>query len=167
MGRDLAIDLGTANTIVYRHGEGIVFDQPTVVGVDYPKIGLSRAFNDEDGVLHFTTYPATAPHRGDPTTFRVEHLRSSASITVRRDNADYDRWHSTAANVIEIDTDIDAHDFEVFAATAARSQTTTRSKSSPSPSTTSVRATDLDAFSAVRDAGLLLISGAGTCRCCA
>ncbi|PYP34226.1 MAG: hypothetical protein DMD49_00915 [Gemmatimonadetes bacterium] len=152
---------------LFNHPNLAKFDQPTVVGVDYPKIGLSRAFNDEDGVLHFTTYPATAPHRGDPTTFRVEHLRSSASITVRRDNADYDRWHSTAANVIEIDTDIDAHDFEVFAATAARSQTTTRSKSSPSPSTTSVRATDLDAFSAVRDAGLLLISGAGTCPCCA
>ena len=33
MGRDLAIDLGTANTIVYRQGEGIVFDEPTVVAL--------------------------------------------------------------------------------------------------------------------------------------
>src|SRR5947199_155813 len=33
MGRDLAIDLGTANTIVYRLGEGIVFDEPTVVAL--------------------------------------------------------------------------------------------------------------------------------------
>jgi rod shape-determining protein MreB len=32
--RDLAIDLGTANTLVYRQGEGIVFDQPTVVAMD-------------------------------------------------------------------------------------------------------------------------------------
>src|SRR5256885_13526983 len=33
MGRDLAIDLGTANTIVYRLGEGIVFDEPSVVAL--------------------------------------------------------------------------------------------------------------------------------------
>ncbi len=33
MGRDLAIDIGTANTLVYREGEGIVFDEPAVVAV--------------------------------------------------------------------------------------------------------------------------------------
>jgi rod shape-determining protein MreB len=33
MGRDLAIDLGTANTLVYRDGDGIVFDEPTVVAM--------------------------------------------------------------------------------------------------------------------------------------
>ena len=33
MGRDLAIDLGTANTLVYRQGEGIVFNEPCVVAV--------------------------------------------------------------------------------------------------------------------------------------
>jgi rod shape-determining protein MreB and related proteins len=33
VGRDLAIDLGTANTLVYRSGEGIVFDQPTVAAL--------------------------------------------------------------------------------------------------------------------------------------
>jgi rod shape-determining protein MreB and related proteins len=33
VGRDLAIDLGTANTLVYRQGDGIVFDEPTVVAL--------------------------------------------------------------------------------------------------------------------------------------
>ena len=33
MGRDLALDMGSANTLVYRQGEGIVFDQPCVVAV--------------------------------------------------------------------------------------------------------------------------------------
>jgi rod shape-determining protein MreB and related proteins len=33
-GRDLAIDLGTANTLVFVHGEGIVVDEPSVVAVD-------------------------------------------------------------------------------------------------------------------------------------
>lgn len=34
MGRDLAIDLGTANLLVYKQGEGIVFNQPTVVALN-------------------------------------------------------------------------------------------------------------------------------------
>lgn len=33
MARDLAIDLGSANTLVYRSGEGIIFDEPTVIAV--------------------------------------------------------------------------------------------------------------------------------------
>ncbi len=33
MGRDLAIDLGTANTLVYRQGDGIVFDEQAVVAL--------------------------------------------------------------------------------------------------------------------------------------
>lgn len=35
MNRDLAIDLGTANTLVWRRGEGIVFNEPTVVARDH------------------------------------------------------------------------------------------------------------------------------------
>ena len=34
MGRDIAIDLGTANTLVYKHPEGIVFNEPTVVAMN-------------------------------------------------------------------------------------------------------------------------------------
>ncbi len=34
MGRDLAIDLGTANTLVYRQGAGIVFNEPTVIALN-------------------------------------------------------------------------------------------------------------------------------------
>jgi rod shape-determining protein MreB len=34
MGRDLAIDLGTANTLVYASGKGIVFNEPTVVALN-------------------------------------------------------------------------------------------------------------------------------------
>jgi rod shape-determining protein MreB and related proteins len=33
-GRDIAIDLGTANTLVFVRGEGIVFSEPSVVAVD-------------------------------------------------------------------------------------------------------------------------------------
>lgn len=46
MGRDLALDLGTANTLVYRQGEGIVFDQPTVVAMN-PTTGEVESMGDE------------------------------------------------------------------------------------------------------------------------
>ena len=32
--RDIAVDLGTANTLVYVRGEGIVLDEPSVVAVN-------------------------------------------------------------------------------------------------------------------------------------
>ena len=32
-GRDLAVDLGTANTIIYERGRGVVLDEPSVVAV--------------------------------------------------------------------------------------------------------------------------------------
>ncbi|MEI2421232.1 rod shape-determining protein, partial [Arthrospira platensis SPKY2] len=34
IGRDLAIDLGTANTLVYARGLGIVLDEPSVVAIN-------------------------------------------------------------------------------------------------------------------------------------
>jgi rod shape-determining protein MreB len=46
MGRDLAIDLGTANTLVYRQDEGIVFNEPTVVAMDQAT-GRVAAMGDE------------------------------------------------------------------------------------------------------------------------
>ena len=34
MSRDLAIDLGTANTLVYAKGKGLVLNEPTVVALN-------------------------------------------------------------------------------------------------------------------------------------
>ena len=36
MARDLAIDLGTANTLVYMKGRGIVLNEPYVIAVNRP-----------------------------------------------------------------------------------------------------------------------------------
>ncbi|MBM3698018.1 MAG: rod shape-determining protein, partial [Actinobacteria bacterium] len=33
-GRDMAVDLGTANTLVYVKGRGIVLSEPSVVAID-------------------------------------------------------------------------------------------------------------------------------------
>ena len=32
-GRDMAVDLGTANTLVYVRGKGIVLDEPSIVAL--------------------------------------------------------------------------------------------------------------------------------------
>ncbi|MBI4260372.1 MAG: rod shape-determining protein [Actinobacteria bacterium] len=45
-GRDLAIDLGTANTLVYRQGQGIIFNQPTVIAVN-SRTGEVLSMGDE------------------------------------------------------------------------------------------------------------------------
>ena len=34
LGRDIAIDLGTANTLIYVRGMGVVLNEPSVVAVD-------------------------------------------------------------------------------------------------------------------------------------
>ncbi len=34
LGRDLAVDLGTANTLVYQRGRGVVLDEPSVVAIE-------------------------------------------------------------------------------------------------------------------------------------
>ena len=34
IGRDIAIDLGTANTLVYVKGQGVVLNEPSVVAID-------------------------------------------------------------------------------------------------------------------------------------
>src|ERR671928_1203218 len=46
MARDVAIDLGTANTLVYKQGDGIVFNQPTVVAMNASS-GKVEAMGDE------------------------------------------------------------------------------------------------------------------------
>src|SRR5256714_14752399 len=42
---DLAVDLGTANTVVYKRGEGIVIFEPSVVAID-EEIGTVQAIGE-------------------------------------------------------------------------------------------------------------------------
>jgi rod shape-determining protein MreB len=46
VGRDLAIDLGTANTLVYRQGDGVVFHEPSVVAMN-ASTGAVEAMGEE------------------------------------------------------------------------------------------------------------------------
>lgn len=40
IGRDMAIDLGTANTLVYVRGRGIVLNEPSVVAINQDTGGI-------------------------------------------------------------------------------------------------------------------------------
>jgi rod shape-determining protein MreB len=42
LSRDFAIDLGTANTLIYVRGLGIVSNQPTVVAIEQDARGVRR-----------------------------------------------------------------------------------------------------------------------------
>ena len=46
VGRDMAVDLGTANTLVYVRGRGVVLDEPSVVAVN-PRDGRPLAVGIE------------------------------------------------------------------------------------------------------------------------
>ena len=53
MSRDVAIDLGTANTLIYETGRGIILNEPTVIAV-----------NRENGqVLAMATAPTFDPSK--------------------------------------------------------------------------------------------------------
>jgi rod shape-determining protein MreB len=44
MSADMAIDLGTANTLVYVRGRGIVLNEPSVVAIDNRSTAASRSW---------------------------------------------------------------------------------------------------------------------------
>ena len=80
MGRDLAIDLGTANTLVHRLGDGIVLREPTVVAIDTVKgevVGIGsdawRRIGDDSGNVI-----------GDPPAPRWRHHGVRGHAAVRR-----------------------------------------------------------------------------------
>ena len=47
MSQDMAIDLGTANTLVYLRGRGIVLNEPSVVAIAEREMGFGYSVNDE------------------------------------------------------------------------------------------------------------------------
>ena len=70
---DMAIDLGTANTLVYVKGRGIVLNEPSVVAIaDQPRQAAGprrRRGGQADGRAH------ARQHRGDPPLARRRHRR--------------------------------------------------------------------------------------------
>src|SRR5690349_24158706 len=48
-GRDMAVDLGTANTLVYVRGRGIVLSEPSVVAIDQHSAGGPPVGSERNG----------------------------------------------------------------------------------------------------------------------
>ncbi|MCA1700759.1 MAG: rod shape-determining protein [Actinobacteria bacterium] len=63
--RDVAVDLGTANTLVYARGEGIVVSEPSVVAVDADTGAVHAVGSDAERMIGRTpaTITATRPLR--------------------------------------------------------------------------------------------------------
>jgi hypothetical protein len=91
------------------------FDEPTVSGVDFPRLGIDMAYNDAaTAVLHVGTYAATASMRGASTTVRMSQLRDTATCAVRMDGVHYECWRAIDRHTIDIDLSIDDHEIQVF-----------------------------------------------------
>ncbi len=71
MGRDMAVDLGTANTLVYVRGRGIVLNEPSVVAVNV-KDGRPAGRRPR-GQAHDRAHPG--PHPGHPPAEGRRHRR--------------------------------------------------------------------------------------------
>ena len=71
LGRDLAIDLGTANTLIYVRGHGVVLDEPSVVAINVND-GRPVAVGMEAKRMMGRT---PEPHQGDPPAQGRRHRR--------------------------------------------------------------------------------------------
>ena len=91
------------------------FYQPTVEGIDFPKLGLSQAWNDlAHGMLQLTTYAVKQSLVGEQTTFRVTGIpNQNGSLYVRCDGSEYTNWKTLGSGTIEIRTEIGSRSFQI------------------------------------------------------
>lgn len=90
------------------------FNLPSVEGVAFPALGIDRAWNDGQGVLHVGTYAGDSRRQGDPTSFDVTNLPDARLVAVRCDGADYHHWSPVSDVAIEIQTEIADRQFEII-----------------------------------------------------
>ena len=64
LSRDIGIDLGTANTLIYVSGKGIVLQEPSVVALDLER-GVTMAVGDEAKLMLCLLYTSPSPRDED------------------------------------------------------------------------------------------------------
>lgn len=90
------------------------FDQPTVVGVDYPKVGVSRAqYDDATRVLAVTTDVGDESAAGQPTGFRIENVPHPQRARIVCDGSEFSNWWTLPTGELQIVTDVGVHAFEI------------------------------------------------------
>lgn len=89
------------------------FHAPAVEGVDFPKLGISQAWNDpEAGVLHVKTYAASPSMISQPTRFRVVRV-PDANVRVERDGTLHQNWTLEDGTIV-IETELAEHTFKIY-----------------------------------------------------
>jgi hypothetical protein len=90
------------------------FSDPTVQGVDYPRLGLSQAYYDrEKRALFLQTYAATPSAAGSLTRFRVANLQQPEACSVLVDGIPHDRVRVVEGQ-LEIETTIGEKRYQVI-----------------------------------------------------
>ena len=90
------------------------FDQPTVSGVDFPRLGISQAIYDEEKeLLAVSTYAADPWMAGTATTFAVDHLHEPAQSRLLRDGNVYEGWRVSGEMSIEVKAEVQDHSYLV------------------------------------------------------
>lgn len=145
------------------------YTAPTVHGVAFPQLGVSRAWNDtSEGVLHVTTYAATPERRGTATTWRVTNVPDAKLVRMTCDGQPFQRFHMEGRDRIRVEATIDTHHYRVFTGyhgvRGPRDAASNERHDSPVAHTP---ATKRDPNSAV-SAALTVVNAAGmvTCPCC-
>src|SRR5207248_411184 len=85
-GRDMAVDLGTANTLVYVRGRGIVLSEPSVVAID-----------QRTGEVHAVGVKAKRMLGRTPGTIQAIRPQGRRDRRLRRDRADAPSLHPEGA----------------------------------------------------------------------
>ena len=80
LGRDIAIDLGTANTLVYVKGEGIVLNEPSMAAVDNRTGQLVAVGAEVQGLEARLLWMADRPSGGGDVLLRLATATARASI---------------------------------------------------------------------------------------
>ena len=87
LSRDLAIDLGTANTLVYARGQGIILNEPTVIAHEHahPRGARARARRVADDRPHARLHRRRPPLRGGAITdFEITQRLIRHALPARR-----------------------------------------------------------------------------------
>ncbi len=89
------------------------FEQPAVVGVDYPTVTVSQAYYDEElGALIFSMAPGTDERIGSETTFKVTNL-DGGEREILADGEPYNDWKMVGDGEIEVQTTVAPHAFVI------------------------------------------------------
>ncbi|TDJ61758.1 MAG: hypothetical protein E2O36_05770 [Proteobacteria bacterium] len=148
------------------------FSEPTVIGVDYPKLGLSEAFNDPHaGSLRITTYAAAKNALGQATQFQITNLPKANDVQVLRDGRPYRRWNVIGDSTLSINAKIGRHRYEIRTGYRRATGRAADSRSIPKANEGN-NDNRLDrqhiriGFSDLIAVGSQLVSGGSTCPCC-